>query len=135
MPPFIMAHHVTPEEFPAPEAAPPLWTSYRVAVAAAATSRTVVQSVMMMVRTARRRRANRHAVTQYTKSQQRDQSGRWTRGRKNFMLVPRNSKCWQQCRDPTKKEGWGEMEGVVRDAGRQEQDRQTRFCRSRLHIA
>ena len=44
-----MAHQVTPEEFPAPEAAPPLWTSYSVAVAAAATSRTVVQSVMMMV--------------------------------------------------------------------------------------
>lgn len=44
-----MAHHVTPEEFPAPVAAPPLCTSYSVAVAAAATSRTVVQSVMMMM--------------------------------------------------------------------------------------
>lgn len=51
-----MVHHVTPEVFPAPVAAPPLWTSYSVAVAAAATSRTVVQSVMMMmvqVKTAR----------------------------------------------------------------------------------
>lgn len=44
-----MAHHVTPEVFPAPVAAPPLCMSYSVAVAAAATSRTVVQSAMMMM--------------------------------------------------------------------------------------
>lgn len=168
-----MAHHVTPEVFPAPVAAPPLWTSYSVAVAAAATSRTVVQSVMMMmiqVKTTREvagketdrhpRSLNRQDATRsnYQKCgagnkshefQQRDQSGRWTRVRKNFMLVSLEMVEFEMLaamlRSHEERERWNEWvsrelgggrqrevgyEGELRVLLRLEQKRQTRCCHS-----